>query len=488
MFIKKYMIPGFGNGKTKPVIPVEIDWDDPYSKYLYDVYIFDEQNGYKSLANETDITLTGSNVARHPEFITTAQTDGSIDLGTLPVNEWSGATFILSFSNVTGADVAGRALSIQYSGLDDIRLYRSTATLWVVAWDDGTILNQTVTTSGDAARKVFALSHSGSRQKTYYNGVLNNNNTNTYNFSGTGGVTKVGIYSGGTAEVSADYETLLIFKDGLTDEIIAELYDKPFRVLKPKIDSNWFVNIAGTTVEASVLFGITTNATNLSDAVANAQTANGLITQSVIAGDATADAVTNAGVVANVGLSADAVAEGNVTNSIIKNMSTTATVTAGGQIEASVSFATQLNVSKIADAVAEANLSAGVTLNATAIADAVAEASLTIGNTLGMVTTGQAITGAVVEAAITSGVVVNGTAVADATAEAGLIADAIVGCAIIAEAAAEAGLQVGHILDVVVDGTKISGGVITIPEGRMYTIVAENRIIDVSEEDRIIDV
>ncbi len=295
-----------------------------------------------------------------------------------------------------------------------------------------------------------------------------------------------------------------------TDAECLILSSEPYQILKPAIDQYVFIDSAAggpQTLEAYVTAALSSSMSALADTTAEATTTQAVqmdtIPTAIISIEAAitiattqattllADAVANGAIVDGVNtgasVSADAIANATQAQGITADTVTSATVDAGGEVSAAVSFGLTCNVTKTAEATAEASLTIGAVLSASAVAEAVAEASLQFDSTLGLSMVGEAISTGQVYVNVGAGAVVGATAIADATAEAAITVTAEQACVIIAEAAAYAGITIGEIVNVVVDGELVSGGVISIPDGRMYVIQAETRIVEVPAENRVFD-
>lgn len=206
---------------------IKINPRNPITRDIYDVYFFGRKR-LASLINKARYTLAGAGIEVFGNSIRTSALGEYIDLGTLPVSDWSAASFYLRYGDVTGGGSGGRIFSVQHSGGDDIRAYyaspSSDKTSVSTAWDDGTPTTITDTVANVHDNHLI-ITHDGSTQKVYLNGQLVSSDTDSYTFSTCSGGTRVGQNSA-TSWIGANYKSLHIWTRVLDDAEVFRMFSK----------------------------------------------------------------------------------------------------------------------------------------------------------------------------------------------------------------------------------------------------------------------
>lgn len=131
----------------------------------------------------------------------------------------------------------------------------------------------------------------------------------------------------------------------------------------------------------------------------------------------------------------------------------------------------------------DASVAFGLNVGFTSAAEAVVSATVTEALSLGMQTTGQAVTGGEIDASVSYAVSLGAQAHAEAQANAAITMTTSLATQVVAEALVQAGITASIITGVTFDAFTVSGDAVT-PEGRIYRVKAESRVMFIDAEDR----
>lgn len=255
----------------------------------------------------------------------------------------------------------------------------------------------------------------------------------------------------------------------------------------------------GTTVEASVSYGVDFSASPSSDATAEASTASAVVLTYETNGGQISEATMTSALQLGDGYNAALVVSAAIQEVVFLDESTGADATAegahaapvglsdfvtgqaetAGEVEGVVTFGLDMNAQATADAQTVASIVAAIGL----ATQATAETGIDVATVQGMNLATQATAEISIEAGVQMDTQLAANMIAEAQAEAALVMNMGLATQVVAEALTQAGVAFAQVNDVSFVGSVITANYTT-PDGRVFTVTADVRAFTVDFQSR----